>query len=314
MPTRTKPRRTQKRKSRTPRGVPPEPGIYFDVPFADYLAWPHINNTLLSHAARSMAHFRYRQLRGSDDSTTAQTFGRIVHFGTLEPEIIDSQYVVMPDFAAQVLQEKPDCKSPRGTNRYRELVADFGERTTGREILDQADYDALVGILESIGNNERATDYLTGGSAEVSIVWDDPATGLRCKARLDKWQRESCRAVDLKTTRDAGDFERAIANYNYHRQAAFYADGITTLTGCNHEFGIVAVETAAPYCVCAAPLSQTAIKIGRAEYQSLLADIADCRRSDTWPGYENPDEWQLPAWCTTEPPLSLTVNGQRITI
>jgi hypothetical protein len=237
-----------------------------------------------------------------------------MHFGVLEPEIIDSHFVIIPDFAEQVLQEKPDCKSPRSTNRYKELVADFQERTTGREILSQVDYDALFGILESISDNGRATEYLTGGLAEVSIVWDDATTGIRCKARLDKWQREQCRAIDLKTTRDAGDFEKAIGNYDYHRQAAFYADGIATLTGDDHEFGIVAAETAAPFYVRAAPLSHHTIENGRAEYQRLLADIADCRRSDVWPGYENPDEWILPAWRTTEPLLSLNVNGQTVTI
>ena len=42
--------------------------------------------------------------------------------------------------------------------------------------------------------------------------------------------------------------------------------------------------------------------------------VADCRRSDVWPGYENPAEWNLPEWRTTEPVLSLNVNGQTISI
>ena len=99
-PESQRPRRTRRpRKPSVPKAPGSEPGIYYDVPFGDYIGWPHVNNTLLSHAARSMAHFRYAQLNRSDESTAAQTFGRIIHFGALEPSVIDSPYVIMPDFA-----------------------------------------------------------------------------------------------------------------------------------------------------------------------------------------------------------------------
>ena len=43
-------------KSMSKPGV--EPGIYRDIPFDEYLSWPHVNNTLLGAAAKSMAHFQ----------------------------------------------------------------------------------------------------------------------------------------------------------------------------------------------------------------------------------------------------------------
>lgn len=36
----------------------PDPGIYLDVPFEDYLQWDAISNSKLSLANRSLAHFK----------------------------------------------------------------------------------------------------------------------------------------------------------------------------------------------------------------------------------------------------------------
>ena len=44
----------------------PLPGIYADVPFETYLAWPYVSNILLKHAKRSMP------------PATARLYGRLV--------------------------------------------------------------------------------------------------------------------------------------------------------------------------------------------------------------------------------------------
>lgn len=290
------------------------PRIYQDVPFDEYLAWPCINNTLLHHAARSMAHFRAAEDAAEEEPSNAQQLGSVIHTGVLEPQQIRRRFVAMPDFAAQVMHENSTCKKPRATNRYRQLVEDFQQLHVGKQTVTQEDFDALLGIHASLREHPRAGKYLRRGRAEVSIVWDDPDTGLRCKARLDYWQQRSRRFTDLKTTRDAGRFEKFVAEYGYYRQLAFYADGLETLTGVAHEACLVAAEPSSPYAVRAAPLSTAALDAGRAEYHSLLKRIAECRESGLWPAYDDPDAWELPHWARPSQPVSLSVGGHPVTI
>lgn len=292
----------------------PKPGIYRDVPFDEYLSWKYVNNSLIGHGLRSMAHFRAAELQPATESTAAQQFGTLLHSGVLEPSAVADHFIVAPDFAAQVMSERPDCKSPKATNRYKELCSEFEAAHPDKFIVSAEDYDRLSGMLAALCENDRAAEYLDGGESEVSIVWDDPDTGLRCKARLDHWQESECRIVDLKTTRDASDFERALWSYHYYRQAAFYCDGVQTLTGRAHEFCIVALESAEPFAVRSAPIGLSAIDQGQSEYKAILRRVLECRTTGHWPGYADPEEWTLPAWSMRQQPLSLIVDGETVTL
>ena len=225
--------------------VRPEPGIYHDVDFEEYLSWDAVNNSSLHPAERSMAHFAAQE---PVEPTEAMQFGSLVHCGRLEPDCLAQRYVVTPDFATQV--RRPDGSpyaNPRASGEYKRLVAEFEEENAGKEIVSQEKYMQMLGMLTSLANSVRANEYLGPGDAEVSIVWDDRDTGVRCKARLDKWSHPHRRIADLKTANDASDFERAIFNYRYHRQAAFYVDGAAALTGKGHSYCLVVVEKTPPY-------------------------------------------------------------------
>jgi hypothetical protein len=288
-----------------------EPGIYFDVPFEEYLAWPLINNTLLTHAVRSMAHLRVAEQSPLDQPTDSMRLGSLIHSGVLEPDSL----IVMPRFEDEIRRKDGrEYANPKATSEYKQRVADFESANVGKRIVSAVEFESIAGIRESLSRHERAAEHLDEGPVEVSIVWDDPDSGIRCKGRLDKWCEQNRRIVDLKTTRDASDFERSLLKYGYHRQAAFYSDGMSILTGHVHEFAIVAVETEPPYCVRGAPVSTNALDSGRKEYRRLLQDIAACRTTGEWPAYEDPERWELPKWFQSHESISLSVSGQTVTL
>ncbi len=297
--------------------APPEPGIYCDVPFGEYLAWPHVNNSSLSYAARSMAHYRYTPQQAT---TSAMRFGSLVHCGKLEPAAIGARYVVMPDFAADI--RRPDGSqytNVRASKAYKEAVEQWRESIGDKDVVTSDELSTMLGMVQSLTMHDFARATLCGpGPCEVCCVWDDPATGVRCKARADKWANDKpgdTAIYDLKTTRDAGDFERAIYRYSYHRQAAFYADGMAACTGeASVAFGIIAVEKEQPYGVRGALMSDAAMEVGREEYRALLENIARSRSTGEWPSYADPDEWTLPGWAITDTPAELTVNGEVVTL
>lgn len=283
----------------------PKPGIYEDIDFADYLSWDCVNNSSLASLNRSPAHYRAYKTADTHTESAALAFGTLSHTGILEPLQIAERYVVMPAFETMLTG---DYQKPKATKEYKEKVQQFEEVNAGKEIVSRDWFDKLLGINKSLAANQRASDYFHGsGQTEVSIVWDDPATGIRCKGRIDKVNDPAGLLVDLKTTQDAGNFPKAIANYGYDRQAAFYLDGFAVLTGKHYRFVIVAVEKETPFAVRAAPLSEACVANGRRQYRRCLDRLAECRTSEEWPSYDDPDEWDLPAWAMES--VDLNVNG-----
>lgn len=289
----------------------PEPGIYENVPFEEYLAWPCVSNSALSHAERSMLHFHERR---PIEETDAMAFGTLCHTGKLEPSAIFRRYVVMPDLTQGIVNAdgKPSVK-PRATKEYDRRVEEFTARHPDKQVVTQADFDAMVGVVSAIDAHRRAREVFAQGKSEVAIVWDDPTTGIRCKGRMDKLALERERIGDLKTNRDCLKFHTTIANRGYHRQGALYIDGVRELTGVTCTFWLVAAESEHPFGVMAAPICDDDIEAGREEYKQMLRDVKRCRESNVWPGYESPTEWRMPAWKSSEP-LTLTFEGKAVTL
>ncbi len=286
----------------------PKPGIHENIDFAEYLDWDAANNSALGSLLRSAAHYKARQETDNHTSSEALGFGSFCHTGQLEPIHIAERYVVMPAFEDDLRDE---YKVPKASNKYKEKVQQFTEVNAGKEIVSQEWFDKLLGINKSLLNNERAVEYFSGsGPTEVSIVWDDPTTGIRCKGRIDKLNDGKSLIVDLKTTEDASDFSKSIARWHYDRQAAFYSDGLAILTGKTYRFCIVAVEKELPFAVRAAPLSEACVANGRRQYRRCLDLLAECRTTESWPSYDDPDEWDLPAWAMDS--IELNVNGTLI--
>lgn len=294
----------------------PQPGIYENVPFDQYLLWPHISNSGLGGIERSLLHWKYRE---QIEETDPMRFGTLCHAGQLEPSAIFRNYVVMPDLTKGILtQSGTVAKNPKATAEYESRVAQWeAVHAVGKKVVSQEQWDDLVGVLHSLNANARARDWFTApGPTEVSIVWDDPDTGVRCKGRLDKLALSIGMIPDLKTTRDCVWFPKQIAERRYYRQAAMYIDGVMTQCGgqvCR--FGMVAVENVKPYGVMAAPLRDADVEQGRDEYKSALRSIAAARKNGIYTSYDNPDEWALPAWRAVESEtLNLTFNGAKVAL
>jgi exodeoxyribonuclease VIII len=271
----------------------PEPGLYHGVRFADYLDWPYVNNSSLTPILRSPAHYLAEKDKVRAPSK-ALRFGSLCHTGALEVMELAKQYAVMPDYVPQLVKE---YKKPRASKEYKELATAFAEANIDKEIVTAEEYDSMCAIVGNIGSHPLAKEWLSGLlDCEVSIVWDDKDTGLRCKARIDCMDSYETRIVDLKTTINIDSFEKAIANFHYHRQAAFYSDGIEAVTGNRYEFCIVAAETTNPYSVRAAQVGLATVAAGRDEYKRALEILAKCKAIGEWPACKDPDVWELPEW------------------
>lgn len=294
----------------------PQPGIYEGVPFDQYLLWPHISNSGLGGIERSLLHWKYRE---QIEETTPIRFGTLCHAGQFEPSAIFRHYIVMPDLTKGIFtQSGAAAKNPRATAEYESRVAQWeAVHAVGKKVISQAEFDGLCGVLSAINANDRAREWFAApGPVEVSIVWDDPDTGVRCKGRLDKLALGLGMIPDLKTTRDCIWFPKQIAERRYYRQAAMYIDAVMVQCGGHLcRFGMVAVENVKPYGVMAAPLRDADVEQGRDEYKSALRSIAAAQKNGIYTSYDNPDEWALPAWrAASSDPVELTFGGVPLTL
>lgn len=286
----------------------PEPGIHYGISFEEYCGWEAVNNSSLGPALKSAAHYKFRQDNPRPD-TPAFAFGRLCHSGRLEPATVLDMYVVMPDQTKGI-----ESSRPKSTKEYKARVANWAiriaeedkESGVDRQVVEQEDFDALKGVLDSLWNNTLSREWFNSpGEAEVSIVWNDLLTGILCKARIDKIVNDNLLA-DLKTTRDASKFEKSALDYGYDRQAAFYLDGWRAASGNDALFGIAAVEKEAPFGCRVAPMDPAFVAIGRSKYREALTVISDSRGMGRYAGYENPDSFEAPRYARGEAVLLLS--------
>jgi exodeoxyribonuclease VIII len=236
---------------------------------------------------RSPAHYlAWVSGDAKDEASPALAFGSAFHCAALEPERFASEYLVEPTF--------------RGKGSVKARAA-WREEHAEQSFLDADDARAIAGMVASLRAHPLAAELLEEGEPEVTLRWRDAATGIECKARGDFYARELGVCVDLKSTSDAraDSFERSIANFTYHRQHGFYADGFDALDAALERFVFVAIEKEPPYAVSVFVLDEDAIRRGRFSIREDLERLRECIDRDHWPAYaETMQEISLPRWAT----------------
>jgi len=264
--------------------VTPEPGIYPDIPMTEYLAWRAASNSGLGRILRSPAHYR-AYVETDQPDTPAFRMGRAVHMAVLQPDLFPQHFAQEPDTSEG---EFATYANPRATKLYKELRAAL--EMTGKDILTMPEWWDVEGMTAAVLAHPRASKLIRNtGAAELSVVADDPATGVRVKTRLD-WHTPSTAGgaiVDLKTTGNAspGEFERAIYRYGYHRQGALYLRAAREAGLPAAHFVIIAVEKEPPYGVILYRLTDEAIRLGEVQIDYSLALYKRCKETGEWPGY-----------------------------
>lgn len=139
---------------------------------------------------------------------------------------------------------------------------------------------------------------------EICYVWDEPTSGMRCKALIDADSASESAIVDLKTTRDIAPdgFRRSILRYGYHRQAAFYLNAALNVERQREKFYWIAQESSPPFdCVVYEPGADMISQAAETLYR-WLSEIGECRERDEWPGFGayGPVTLSLPEWMNYE--------------
>lgn len=256
----------------------PEVGIHYGIDWETYRKLDAANNSFLwtlQHWSPLHAHYEREH---PQESTPALLFGQALHARILEPAEWDKRYAVKPEC---------DRRTTAGKTLYETFCATKGSRVE----IGAGDYAKIVEVERSF-RASTCNGLVKDGQHEVCLVWDDPETGVRMKARCDCVNRDEWVGdviVDVKTTASAraDDFRQSIYKYGYFQQAAVNCAGWEVLTGRTPEFTLLAIEKSPPFAAAAYPLGPATLDAGKFSFQSALRTYIECRKSGVWPGYQD---------------------------
>jgi len=236
--------------------------------YADYAAIDAVRQSDLKKLDASPKYYQYC-LENPQPSTPSMDFGRLVHTKLLEPELFDSEFACF------------DGKVRRGKDWEA-----FKEGLGDKICITKTDLATLNKMNQRWLSHPFVSDMMPNAVVEQSTVWEDFATGLKCKARQDIVVNNT--VMDLKTTTDisSNSIYYSLRKYGYLEQAAFYLDGLNAATGQNlSEFYFIFIEKTEPYDIRVISLSQGDLDYGREQNSANLARIKECTESGNWPGY-----------------------------
>jgi hypothetical protein len=262
-------------------------GVIETIPFDQYRSiTSHVSISELNLFKIAPLLYKHRILDGHRDAATkAQVEGTAVHAAILEPEKFQQEYMRLPDV---------DLRTTAGKETKKRLASQHPEAI----LLSGDDYDRYAAARDVVRSHEAASKLLKGCEFEASMLWLDADTNVHCKGRVDGFNIHEDYVIDLKTTKDARHFTDSIVKYGYHRQAAYYLDGLSAATGRQwSKWYWIAVEIEPPFLCAVYEIAPLDLDIGRREYKELLKEYGECRKSGVYPGLpQTVQTIELPGW------------------
>ncbi|QYW01346.1 exonuclease [Mycobacterium phage Jolene] len=191
--------------------------------------------------------------------------------------------------------------SPTSTAMWRKAAADA--RKQGLIPIAKADMDKAQTMAGRVFQHQVAARLFSKGAAEHSIYWHDDATGVRLRCRPDflpDLSRPIC--VDYKTATSANprQFQKAVADYGYHQQQAFYEDGLAEIGLTGVGFLFVVQSKTPPFSVSVCQIDPEIVELGRRQNRVAIEIFARCMEQDRWPGYEGIQAVGMAGWAVKQ--------------
>lgn len=264
-------------------------GIYADVPIeayhGDLCAGPSLSASnaidIVTTNPRKARARSYLDRDRRDDDTTNSLIGTCVHALLLEGEEAFARiHCVKPWF-------------PPGKNGKAMRHA-WERENAGKIELARKEPELVRAMAATVQADPDIWPLIRSGAAEQTIVWQDRATGLWCKARPDILNVGRGYGLDYKTVpNDHPDsFEAHSWRMGYHMQAAWALEGLAA-TGHDVEgwkWHLIPQERDPPYDAAWIEMTPDLLAIGAAKNRQARAIWAACLASGTWPGYRRADQ------------------------
>lgn len=200
---------------------------------------------------------RYEQ----SDPGEALILGRAAHSLLLGDEVFDDHFIYVPDnapkrpTAMQIAAFERDGAWSPAAEPGAKFWAEFDSRAKDRMLLKESQVRHITEIAKNLRANPLATEMLTGGLTEISMIWQDEQTGVWIKSRPDVIPDNGADFADLKTFTPRSKsikraVQQAVTEHRYDMQLALAAEGARKIFGTGaSECVLVMVQTQPPYTI-----------------------------------------------------------------
>ena len=282
-------------------------GLHFDIPEEQYhrkvfgLVSKHMLDLVEESPLTYWTYVNGPQQPNPEEEDEKEAFfiGKAVGCATLEPERFATAYACAPDFGYLKAHDASGTTKERGAENKKRRD-DWVAAHKGAILLTEKQWANVTGFAKSMNSHPRMVALRNAGAhSEVTVRWQDPETGLECKARWDWWIPSYRVILDLKSARDAraDAFSRDCERYSYHDQAAMYLDAARVLGIDPGPFLFAVGKKVAPWLRAVYGLSEDAVERGARRIRRKMQAFADCIESGSWPGLpEDIRAIELPRW------------------
>lgn len=236
---------------------------------------------------------RYPEKEQSD----SLILGRAAHALILEDRAtFDEQFIFLPDnapprpTAAQQAAYERDGKWSESAAPRAKFWAKWDAEAAGRELLTSAQMEKITYMAQNLARCPEAAVALSGDLVEISMIWEDPMTGLWLKSRPDNIPSQRFDFGDLKTFAPksknlAFAALRSTLDYDYPMQMALACMGAEHIWGVemNQACMLVFIQTTAPYEPVPVEISQEAIGFAKLRIRKGIDAIARGLETGEWP-------------------------------
>ena len=222
------------------------------------------------------------------------TLGSATHCLVLGDEVFDENYYFIPEDApprptkAQIEAFFRDRKWSASAAPRRAYWKKADKEAKGRHLITAEQIEKIKFMSQNISKCPEAVEALTGGMAEICMVWQDALTGVWIKSRPDMIPDNGCDFSDLKTFAPRHDniklaTQRAITDNRYTMQMALAQMGAEQFGLSAEECILVMVQTTAPYTVTPVKLDAESLYFGRCFCRKAIDQFAEAMKSGHWP-------------------------------
>ena len=262
----------------------PDDGVYYDMPAEEYHAIDALNSSTIKAFCKSGIHGELELIKPAKGSE-ALWFGQAFHSAILEPE----------DFAKRVHLFEETGIGPSAEVAHRKYLEEHPDAIAMRK--------GWIELIEAMRTRitkhpETAPMLECEGRNEVTFIWrsvieiNGERVTIPCKARVDRFMRDFIPykdaapvsgVLDIKTCQDSSvsGFERAIGNFGYHIQAAWYLAGAIKCGELDRlhddSYNIIAVQKSSPNPVGVYPINTASLQYGVKECNRAMRDYVKYR-------------------------------------
>lgn len=241
------------------------------------------------------------------DAGDALSLGRAAHALILGDEVFDEHFAYVPDdaprrpTATQIKAFERDGVWSEAAKEGAEFWDAFDAKANGKAMISETQIEHIKFMSQNIAKCPEAVEALTGGLTEISMIWQDPQTGVWIKSRPDQLPDNGFDFSDLKTFAPRSKsikraVQQSITEYRYDMQMALAAMGAEQVFGTTaSECILIMAQSNPPYTVTPIKINTDTLYWARVMCRHAIDTFAECLKTNTWPmPVEGIIEYSLP--------------------